>query len=239
MATKKELAPFFDLLHQSKDYKGEVAFFESLFKKFSKNRVERVLLVGCGSGGHLVHLLQGRYVFGVDVDSHLLDVCKEACPGVDLCVEDPKNFDLQRKFDAVIAPFCIFNHYLTEDEVRHLLSSFARHLDSGGLLIFDYMAPHQKRELELQVFESPSLHLARLVQWVPEQFSVRAERSYWVRSGKKMDFFVDSLKYLRFPPSGLVGVITKAGFKKVRLFNGYMDKSYKDAPVAVFCMVKK
>jgi len=144
MATEKEKAQYFDVLHSSKDYAAEVAFLDKAFLKYAKRKVARVLVVGCRSGGHLGSLRANYTVFCLDSDPELLSLAKAKHKDVDFFSENFSDFSLDRTFDAVICPFSVFSLCTTEEEVRGFLSSCSAHLEKGGVLIFDYLRPHEK-----------------------------------------------------------------------------------------------
>ena len=237
MPTEKERIHYFDVLRACKDYAAEVAFFEKLFAKFSSRKIERILLVGCKTGGHVDALHASYAVFCLDNDPQFITAAKSRYKKVDFFTEEYSSFALDRTFDAIVCPFRVFNSLVTEEAVRGFLSSCAAHLEAGGVLLFDYLAPCSG--LHLDVGSLDGVDLARLTQWTPNGHLVSAVRSTWVSAKKKKDFFVATATYLSYPVKRLAPVVKKSGFSKVKMFNGFSLDSYDASPVAVFCAIKK
>ncbi|MDP6667677.1 MAG: class I SAM-dependent methyltransferase [Dehalococcoidia bacterium] len=72
-----------------------------------------ILELGCGTGRVLLPLASScRYIHGIDRSEAMLDICRNkllssGIPAVKAYVElgDISDFDLDRKFDFIIAPF--------------------------------------------------------------------------------------------------------------------------------------
>lgn len=98
-----------------------------------------LLEVGCGPGRYLELLRDRGYedVAGIDLDPGMVAVCAERLPGVPVTLADMAGFELGRRFDAVICPFSSIGYVRTLQRMRSAVASMARHLASGGVLLFD------------------------------------------------------------------------------------------------------
>jgi len=140
MAVFNAYAKYYDFLYKEKDYLSEVNYIESLFAKYAVHPVKTVLDLGCGSGGHAVHLAERGYkVTGVDRSKEMLDEArrKTYSGNLQFIQSDLTRIDLGAKFDSVISMFAVFS-YITEN--RELISAFQtvrNHLQPGGLFFFD------------------------------------------------------------------------------------------------------
>lgn len=135
-------ANFYDLLYRDKDYPAEVDFIEALFKKYANGTVKTVLDMGCGTGGHALLLAERGYsVTGVDRSEAMLSIAEEKAMKINGSAEfsqaDIRDFDLNKKFDAVISMFAVMGYQNTNEDFEGALLSAGKHLRPGGLFIFD------------------------------------------------------------------------------------------------------
>ncbi len=95
-----------------------------------------VLDLGCGSGRPIADWLIGRgfRVTGVDASPGLIARCRAAFPAHEWRVADMRGLDLGRRFDGVLAWFSAF--HLTAEDQAAMAAVYARHLRSGGMLMF-------------------------------------------------------------------------------------------------------
>ncbi|MFI5144940.1 MAG: hypothetical protein ACHQJ4_05030, partial [Ignavibacteria bacterium] len=62
-----------------------------------------------------------------------------------LIFADIRNFELNRKFNLIIAPFRMFSHVLTIDDQLSALKCVKKHLADKGRFIFDVFLPNLER----------------------------------------------------------------------------------------------
>lgn len=110
-----------------------------------------VLEVGCGTGRITLPIARtGIRVDALDSSAAMLERCAsklaEETPDIRSRVKlhqvDAGDFDLGEKFGLIIAPFRVVQHLLSIDEQLSFLTSAARHLQSGGRLVFDVFNPN-------------------------------------------------------------------------------------------------
>ena len=73
----KNLAKYYDLLYQQKDYKSETDFILKIIHKY-KIRKNSLLDVGCGTGTHL-SLLSNEFkvLYGIDLNKEILNIARK------------------------------------------------------------------------------------------------------------------------------------------------------------------
>lgn len=137
-------ASAYDTLHVDKDYEGECDLFEQLFARFGGAPVRSVLDLGCGTGGHAVPLARRGYaVVGVDSSPGMLAGARARVASLDHAAGpafiegDIRSLDLDRSFDAALMPYAVLGYQLSNADVLSALRAARRHLNVGGLLIFD------------------------------------------------------------------------------------------------------
>jgi SAM-dependent methyltransferase len=133
---------YYDLFYKDKDYSSETEFIDTLIKKYANGDVKTILDMGCGTGGHAFLLAEKGYeVTGIDRSEGMLSIAKEKAKKtkkmVNFLKADIRDFDLNKKFDVVITMFAVMGYQTSNNEFEATLASVHRHLNSGGLYIFD------------------------------------------------------------------------------------------------------
>jgi len=135
-------AQYYDLFYRDKNYADEVNYVDALIKKHAVGETKTILDLGCGTGGHAILLAQkGYHVTGVDRSDTMLAIAEEkkrqTGASVELQKGDICTVDLRKRFDVAIAMFAVMGYQTTNEALESALLNAAKHLNPGGLLIFD------------------------------------------------------------------------------------------------------
>ncbi|MBI2320644.1 MAG: class I SAM-dependent methyltransferase [Chloroflexi bacterium] len=138
-------AALYDLLYESKDYEAECDLVERVFRDYAAAMPQRVLDLGCGTGGHAIPLaLRGYDVVGVDRSPDMLRAAEQkarSARGAPLLVRfvpgDIRSVDLDGPFDACLCMFAVLCYQLGNEDVERTLRTARFHLSGGGLFVFD------------------------------------------------------------------------------------------------------
>ena len=132
-----ELAQYYDRIYHWKDYAADCAVMERLLRANKRSPGNRLLDIGCGTGGH-IQLLQGRYeCTGIDLQEEMLAIARAKVPKARFVQGDMRSFDLREKFDVVICMFSTIGYATTEQELWWTISNIANHLVPGGVAIIE------------------------------------------------------------------------------------------------------
>ncbi|GAB2898085.1 class I SAM-dependent methyltransferase [Streptomyces mayteni] len=97
-----------------------------------------LLDVACGTGSHLETLVEEfERVAGLELSEAMLDVARPLLPGVPLHQGDMRDFDLGRRFDAVVCMHSSIGYVGDESALRRTLARLAAHLEPGGVLVIE------------------------------------------------------------------------------------------------------
>jgi SAM-dependent methyltransferase len=131
----KLYSKYYNLLYKDKDYNSEVNYIVEQLSKYGTG-VQSILEYGSGTGGHGLLLNEkGFDVYGLERSEDMVSVAKEK--GLACTVADITNFQLDKKYDALIAIFHVIS-YLTSNQA--LISAFTNaynHLSDEGIFLFD------------------------------------------------------------------------------------------------------
>jgi SAM-dependent methyltransferase len=129
-------ARIYDAIYASiRDYPREAAELDRLIQ--NRRPGARTLLdVACGTGAHLEQMT-GYEVEGLDLDPEMLAVARERLPDVVFHEGDMADFDLGKRFDAVVCMFSSIGYVRTEERLHSAIAAMARHLEPGGVLVVE------------------------------------------------------------------------------------------------------
>ncbi|WP_051063542.1 class I SAM-dependent methyltransferase [Nocardiopsis halophila] len=129
----------YDLLYRDggKDYRAEADIVSDLITE-RRPDASAVLDVGCGTGGHLRRLTEHfDTVEGMDRAEGMLQVCRRELPDIRVHHADMRDFDLGRRFDAVVSLFNVVGNVADSAELDATLSALMRHLAPGGVVVVE------------------------------------------------------------------------------------------------------
>lgn len=212
---------YYDAIYSPrKDYVAEARRVHELIQMHGRPDARTVLDVACGTGLHLASLRDehGYDVEGLDVDPGMLNVAAQRLPGVRLHQADMASFDLGRQFDAVICLFSAIGYVRTLERLRSTLSSFAAHVNPGGVVIVEpwLSAEAFKPGTVHGLFiDQPDLKLARInTSRVEGQLSIM-EMHHLVGTPDGVEHFVERLELAMFTDEQYVEAFLQAGLRVV------------------------
>jgi SAM-dependent methyltransferase len=218
-------AAAYDDLYRDKDYLAECDLIERVFASYGQGRVQRVLDLGCGTGGHAVILAQRGYeLVGVDRSAEMLERARGRGSSARFELGDLGTLDLREAFGAALMMFAVLGYQVGNADVQAALAAARRHLQPGGLFFCDFWygpaVLAQRPSDRVKVIDSEQGQLIRVASgeldarrdvctvryhvWQIEAGRVLAE----VREAHPMRYF--------FAPE-LELLLAAAGFESVRL----------------------
>lgn len=137
-----EYSDSYDALYADKDYGAECDLVEEIFRRADRP-VRSLLDLGCGTGRHSIELARRGYeVVGVDLSEAMLERARRRAVGklagtTAFHCGDIQTIQLDRRFDAVLSMFAVVGYQISDVAVRSTLANVRRHLEPGGVFIFD------------------------------------------------------------------------------------------------------
>lgn len=138
-------AEVYDDLYREKNYQSECDFLEQAFDRYGKEKIQTILDLGCGTGGHGIPLAtRGHRVYGVDSSDKMIEVARQKAEEKGLSarlkfeVANIQQLQLQETFDAVICMFAVLGYQTSNEGIFATLQGVRKHLKPGGLFICDF-----------------------------------------------------------------------------------------------------
>ncbi len=139
-----EYADAYDDLYKDKNYTEECRLIDRLLQSYGNGTVRSVLDLGCGTGNHVLPLAEKGYkLVGVDRSARMLDAARQKLSNQRLSGQtvfyegDIRSFRVEQSFDASLMMFAVLGYQLENRDVLAALQTARRHVESGGILIFD------------------------------------------------------------------------------------------------------
>ena len=169
-------AAYYDLLYRDKDYKGEADYVASHSRRCAPG-AKRILELGCGTGGHAIHLAEKGYVVhGVDLSEQMLSRALERKSRLSPEVAARLSFSkgnictlrTGETYDVVISLFHVMSYQTTNADLDAAFEIASSHLTSGGLFLFDFWyGPAvliQKPEVRVKKLENEHIEVTRIAE---------------------------------------------------------------------------
>lgn len=159
-----ELADIYDRMYGSKDYKSESASLTEIITGHNPE-ASTILDVACGTGGHLEHLQHRFECEGLDLSDEMVRIARGKFPAMTFHVESMTEFEIGKRFDAVVSLFSAVGHLKTVDRLNSAVARMTAHLAPNGILVIepwidptDWMVGH----VGLDTFEDDEMKVARM-----------------------------------------------------------------------------
>src|SRR5690606_31057171 len=136
-------AAYYDLLYADKYYLGESVWVHGLIQDLRPGS-RSLLELGCGTGGHALHLARQGYAgTGIDLSERMVALAsanagREQWPTAPTFeTADLRGYRSGRTYDVVVSLFHVMSYQVSNDDIRAAMATAAAHLSPGGLFIFD------------------------------------------------------------------------------------------------------
>ena len=210
-----KLAKYYDKIYHYIDYKQQADFILCLFKKFKTNNGNKLLDVACGTGSHIKFLKEYFEVVGLDKSKQMLEIARKKNPKINFILGEMQNFNLHKRFDVVL---CYFNSILyntTKEELSKTLTNFWKHLNEGGVLIFnsaDKTVGVDSRK-EKYLYRSKSLNILFAPRWNHKNKKLYIDIDFIVDKKGKAEKMKDLHVMGAFGFPEIKSVLTEIGFE--------------------------
>lgn len=242
---------YYDLLYSDKDYIGEVDYIDNLIKANSYNAIT-LLDMGCGTGKHAELFCEKGYkVHGIDLSEDMLKIANQRRKGKEDSLRfshsNIQELNLSDKFDVVVSLFHVMSYQNSNDEVIKAFEASKRHLDKGGIFIFDFWyGPAVLTDLptiRIKRLENESIKVTRIAEPVLYARENIVEVNYDIFLENKHTKNISEIKEIHkmryFFDTELELICKNLGFQVVGKYEWMTDKTPDFSSWNVVWIVKK
>jgi SAM-dependent methyltransferase len=160
-------ADLYDVIYgQRFDTAAAAATVHALVQAHTRGAAQTLLEVACGTGTYLAHLRAHYVLEGLDLDPEMLAVARRKLPQAPLHQADLVDFDLGRRFDAVLCLGSAIGYVATAERLHQAVATLARHTAPGGVVVVEpWFTPEvwKSGQLTADLVDQPALKIARVL----------------------------------------------------------------------------
>lgn len=247
--SRSQAAKYYDL---NPDFPADVPFYEALIP----SPEAAVLELGCGTGRVTIPLARHcGFVRGLDLSPAMIRLCRARLAQTDIppgrvvvSEADITDFDLDRQFDLILAPFRVFQNLEMDAEVEGLFRCIRRHLAPGGTCVLNvfkplyspselrerWLAPKEQLDWEVGVGDDKAACYSRRRKLDEQRLVLYPDLVYRrYQSGDLAEEIILHLALRCYYPETFEESITSHGFRIVDRWGGYTGQAYGEGPELV------
>ncbi|MEM1535537.1 MAG: methyltransferase domain-containing protein [Candidatus Pacearchaeota archaeon] len=148
MKIYKKFAEIYDKIMQEgfhRKYKQYYEFIIANAKRYGVS-LNRMLDIACGTG-KLAEMFRkkGYDIEGIDKSKNMLEIARQR--GIKCYEADMAHFNLNKKYNLILCVFDSLNYLTKPNQIRKCFSCVSKHLEKGGLFIFDMNSDYKINSL--------------------------------------------------------------------------------------------
>lgn len=154
----------YDLIYNTKDYKSEAETLSSILLRYNP-LIKEILDAACGTAEHHRFLLDKFRMDGFDLNEDFIKIAQSKNPKANYSIADMTNFDLKKRYDAVICLFSSIGYVKTVSNLQSAINCFKRHLSKNGVLAIEPWIPPSNwnpGQVHMQTYSSEEVKVCRM-----------------------------------------------------------------------------
>ena len=221
----KQLAKYYDLVYSWKDYKKEALKIKSLIKKYKKSDGKELLDAACGTGEHLKYLKSNFSCTGMDISKEMLKIAKKNVKGAVFKQADIINFNINKKFDAILCLFSSIAYLKTYKNLEKSIKNFYKHLKNGGVIIiegFIAKSDFKPNSSYMDIYDGKNVKVARIGTSKIKNGLMLAEMRYLIGEKGNINYFSETHELGLFDINKVLKIMKKFKIRGIFIKKGLM-----------------
>ena len=245
-----ELAKYYDVMRQYRDYDRESSFVDNLIIKHIPT-TKKVLDICCGTGEHAIRMARFGYeLAGVDQSQDMLDIAADKAMRSGLAInfirEDIFDLEIKKKFEVAYCLGYTFLYMTTYSDVRRFFKTVRNALIPGGLFLVDFINglslskdfdkdefTYQHKDVTIRQHDNWYLDKRRGVKHLNFEYEItdNAGRVRKIYAEEDLRLFYDN---------EVQSLFSDCGFSNIESFGDYtFERNKTDTPYIVIVSGKK
>ncbi|MFA6012382.1 MAG: class I SAM-dependent methyltransferase [Desulfobacteraceae bacterium] len=218
------ISTYYDALYvNDKEYSLEAAKVKELLAKHGVCLHADLLILACGTGGHISHFKDDYNVSGLDLSEDMLALAKNKFSDLRFHLGNLIDFKLDANFDAMICLYGSIGFVKTLDNLRASMKRIAAHLRPDGLcLITPWSTVEDFRDIiVVDAADNPDLKIARMEQVrLKEPKIVEVTFHHLIGKNSDVTYHKQSVEIGLFTRQEYISAMTDAGLHVVEEYSG-------------------
>lgn len=220
----KTISTYYDALYvKDQEYAPEAAKVKELLTMHGIPPQADLLVLACGTGGHIPFFMDDYNVSGLDLSEDMLDIAGKKFPGIRFHLGNLIDFELETDFDAMICLYGSIGFVKTVDNLRASMKRIAAHLRPGGLaLITPWSTMEEFHDLIVaDTADRPDLKIARMEQVrLKEPKVVEVTFHHLLGKNNEVTYHRQSMEIGLFSRVEYISAMADAGLSVVEEYTG-------------------
>jgi len=220
----KTISTYYDALYvNDREYAPEAAKVKKLLTRHGVPSQADLLVLACGTGGHIPYFKNDYNVSGLDLSEDMLDLARKKFPGIRFHLANLIDFKLETVFDAIICLYGSIGFVKTVENLRASMKRIAAHLRPNGLaLITPWSTVEDFQDIiVVDAANQPDLKIARMEQVrLKEPQIVEVTFHHLLGKNNEVTYHKQSMEIGLFSREDYLSAMTDAGLKVVEEYTG-------------------
>jgi ubiquinone/menaquinone biosynthesis C-methylase UbiE len=230
-------AYIYDELIEDVDYKKWNSYIKEIFLKFGKSP-NHVLEMACGTGNLSYYLAKEGYdLICFDLSDDMLAMAYNKLgefKNVKLLNQNMIDFNIPRKFDAIISILDSINYITDEEELLQTFKNVRSHLNENGIFIFDINSEYKLKEIignNIFVEDREDVFYTWQNYFDEEKSIAEFYLTFFVKKENGSYTRFDEEHFEKaYSTEEIVETLTKAGFNKVTYYDCFtFEKPHEES----------
>ena len=220
----KAISTYYDALYvNDKEYSLEAAKVKELLAKHGVPSPADLLVLACGTGGHIPYFKDQYRVSGLDLSEDMLALARKKFPELEFHFGNLIDFELETDFDAMICLYGSIGFVKTVDNLRAAMKRITAQLRPGGLaLITPWGTVEDFKDITVvDAIDKPDLKIARMEQVrLKEPKIVEVAFHHLLGENNEVTYHKQSMEIGLFSRQEYLSAMSDAGLKVVEEYTG-------------------
>ena len=218
------IADYYDALYvNEKEYSSEAAAVKKLLTKHGAPEQADLLVLACGTGGHIPYFKDDYRVSGLDLSEDMLALARKKFPDLRFHSGNLIDFTLEKDFDAIICLYGSIGFVKTIDNLRASMNRIAAHLRPDGLALITPWSTAEdfKDILVVDAVDRPDWKIARMEQVrLKEPKMIEVTFHHLLGKDNDVTYHKQSMEIGLFSRQEYLSAMTDAGLQVVEEYAG-------------------
>ena len=220
----KTISAYYDALYvNDQEYAPEAVKVKELLTRHGVPSQGDLLVLACGTGGHIPYFKDDYKVSGLDLSEDMLSLAREKFPDINFHLGNLIDFNLDAEFDAMVCLYGSIGFVKTVDNLRAAMQTMAAHLRPNGVVLITPWSTVEEFQdmIVVDAADQPDWKIARMEQVrLKEPKVVEVTFHHLLGQNNEVTYHKQSMEIGLFSREEYRSAMTDAGLTVVEEYTG-------------------